>query len=364
MSALAMSSARGKNQGPALCLHISRALVLSTHRAKPVSETERSGVERALRTLHPQSPHGPSQAPARPVSQGNPHKPAKQSPPRAQRSAGPPPPRYLLPAGKDGQSMKNDLLTIGGFTIHGYGLMIGIGIIAAYWAADYRSKRYHLDPDHLFWILIWGVGCGLLGAKLLYYITIWREILADPRKLLDIAGGFVVYGGIIGGIAAGYVYCRVRKIDFLRYLDLVVPSVALAQGFGRIGCFLAGCCYGVACDGPFSVTFTNSDYAPNGVALFPSQLVSSGLDFLHFFLLCFLARRNDRPGRIGAFYLLFYSIGRFCIEFFRGDLERGQVGGLSTSQFISLFTAAAGLVFLILLSRKKEPGQPASEGEK
>ena len=104
--------------------------------------------------------------------------------------------------------------------------------------------------------------------------------------------------------------------------------------------------------------------APNGVALFPSQLVSSGLDFLHFFLLCFLARRNDRPGRIGAFYLLFYSIGRFCIEFFRGDLERGQVGGLSTSQFISLFTAAAGLVFLILLSRKKEPGQPASEGEK
>ena len=80
MSALAMSSARGKNQGPALCLHISRALVLSTHRAKPVSETERSGVERALRTLHPQSPRGPSKAPARPVLQGNPHKPAKRAP--------------------------------------------------------------------------------------------------------------------------------------------------------------------------------------------------------------------------------------------------------------------------------------------
>ena len=71
MSALAMSSARGKNQGPALCLHISRVLVLSTHRAKPVSETERSGVERALRTLHPQSPRGPSKAPAR-FPQGGP----------------------------------------------------------------------------------------------------------------------------------------------------------------------------------------------------------------------------------------------------------------------------------------------------
>ena len=260
--------------------------------------------------------------------------------------------------------MKNDLLTIGGFTIHGYGLMIGIGIIAAYWAADYRSKRCHLDPDHLFWILIWGVGGGLLGAKLLYYITIWRDILEDPSLLLDITGGFVVYGGIIAGIAAGYLYYRAKKIDFLRYLDLVVPSVALAQGFGRIGCFLAGCCYGMPWGGPFSITFTSSDYAPNGVALFPSQLVSSGLDFLHFFLLCFLARRNDRPGRIGACYLLFYSIGRFCIEFFRGDLGRGQVGALSTSQFISLFTAAAGLVLLLLLSRKKRGEETVlQEGE-
>ena len=250
--------------------------------------------------------------------------------------------------------MKNDLLTIGSFTVHGYGLMIGIGIIAAYWAADFRAKRYHLDPDHLFWILIWGVGGGLLGAKLLYYITIWREVLADPSRLLDVTGGFVVYGGIIAGIDAGYVYCRARKISFLRYLDLVAPSVALAQGFGRIGCFLAGCCYGMEWSGPCAVTFTESHYAPNGIPLFPSQLVSSGLDFLHFFLLCFLARRSREPGRIGAFYLLFYSAGRFCIEFFRGDLERGQVGSLSTSQFISLFTAAVGLGILFFLGRRRK----------
>ena len=89
MSALAMSSARGKNQGPALCLHISRALVLSTHRAKPVSETERSGVERALRTLHPQSPRGPSKAPARSRLAGEPPQARKAIPPRAQQSAGP-----------------------------------------------------------------------------------------------------------------------------------------------------------------------------------------------------------------------------------------------------------------------------------
>ena len=257
--------------------------------------------------------------------------------------------------------MKNDLLTIGGFTIHGYGLMIGIGIVAAYWMADWRSKRYRLDPDHLFWILIFGVGSGILGAKLLYYVTIWKEILADPSRLLDLTGGFVVYGGIIAGIGAGWVYCRVRKIDFLRYLDLVAPSVALAQGFGRIGCFLAGCCYGMPWDGVCAITFTNSQIAPNGVALFPSQLLSGALDFGHFFLLCLLARNNNRPGRIGAFYLLFYSIGRFGIEFLRGDLERGTVGGLSTSQFISLFTAAAGLGLLVFLGRRRTGGGETAE---
>lgn len=250
--------------------------------------------------------------------------------------------------------MKNDLLTIGGFTIHGYGLMIGIGIIAAYAAAEYRARKYRLNPDYLFGILIWGVGFGLLGAKLLYYITIWKEILADPSLLLNLSGGFVVYGGIIGGIAAGYGYSRVKKIEFLKYLDLVVPSVALAQGFGRIGCFLAGCCYGRETEGACAVIFTNSQYAPNGVPLIPTQLISSAFDFLHFFLLCWLARRNERPGRIGAYYLLIYSVGRFAVEFLRGDLERGQVGNLSTSQFISLFTAAIGLVLLILLKQKKE----------
>ena len=136
-------------------------------------------------------------------------------------------------------------------------------------------------------------------------------------------------------------------------MDLILPSVALAQGFGRIGCFLAGCCYGVETDSAFSVTFHDSAYAPNGVALFPSQLVSSGLDFIHFAVLCVIAKKNKTPGRIGALYLIFYSIGRFCIEFFRGDLLRGSVGTLSTSQFISIFVAIAGAIMYGVLSLHK-----------
>lgn len=249
--------------------------------------------------------------------------------------------------------MKNDLFTIGNFTIHGYGLMIGIGIIAAYGSAVYRAKRKGLDEDVLDGLAIWAVLSGLLGAKLLFYITSWKEIMADPSILWKFTDGFVVYGGIIGGILGGYLYAKRKKISFVKYADLVLPSVALAQGFGRIGCLLAGCCYGLQTDGAFCIVFKDSDFAPNNVPLLPTQIISSVLDFAHFFVLIWIARKVKKDGVVASLYLIFYSIGRFILEFFRGDLIRGSVGVLSTSQFISLFILAAGIVCL-LGSLKKE----------
>lgn len=131
-----------------------------------------------------------------------------------------------------------------------------------------------------------------------------------------------------------------------------MPSVALAQGFGRIGCLLAGCCYGRETNSIFSITFQNSDFAPNHVALIPTQIYSSVLDFLHFGILLYIAR-HKKGWTGGACYLIFYSIGRFVLEFFRGDLIRGSVGMLSTSQFISLFILVAGILILVIRSKKK-----------
>lgn len=256
--------------------------------------------------------------------------------------------------------MHNELFTIGPFTVYGYGLMIAVGVLAAYWNTERLARRSGLDDKPVFNIVVIGVGLGLVGAKLLFYITILDEIIADPSLLLKFSNGFVVYGGILVGIAAAAVYCRKKKLPFLRYLDCAAPSIALAQGFGRIGCFLAGCCYGRETDWPLAVTFTHSAYAPNFVPLFPTQLMSSAFDFLHFVLLCALFSRNERPGRVGAFYLLFYSLGRFTIEFFRGDLERGSVGALSTSQFISVFVALTGAALVLYLGRKK-PEVPENE---
>lgn len=257
--------------------------------------------------------------------------------------------------------MKNEIFSIGPFTIHGYGLMIAIGVLAAYAAATKRAKKYSLNAELIFDLALWCLVGGMLGAKILYWITIFPEILSDPVSLLkDFSNGFVVYGGILGGILGGYLFCRRKKLNFLQYFDLVMPSVALAQGFGRIGCFLAGCCYGIETDGWFHIVFHDSPMAPNNVPLLPTQLISSALDFAHFFVLAWFASRKKTDGQVAGLYLILYSIGRFILEYFRGDLIRGSVGTLSTSQFISIFILAAGLAIffgLAVLSDRKKAAQ-------
>ena len=250
----------------------------------------------------------------------------------------------------------NELLQIGSFTVYGYGLMIAIGVIVAYTVGEYRAKKQGLNPDELFWLTISCLVGGIIGAKLLFYIVEIKSIIENPKILLDITHGFVVYGGIIGGIGVGYLFCKLRKLEFLKYFDLVMPSIAIAQGFGRVGCMFAGCCYGRETDSWFHVIYETSEFAPNGVALIPTQLLMAGLNFAHFLILVFLAKKVLKAsGQVAGCYLVFYSIGRFFLEFLRND-PRGNVNSLSTSQFISLFILLAGvgtILFCGYLGKKR-----------
>lgn len=245
--------------------------------------------------------------------------------------------------------MYNDLLKIGPLTIHSYGVMIAAGVLCAYLTAHIRAKKRNIDTEFLFSLLIISLIFGFIGAKLLYCIVEWKTISNNPAEILS-GGGFVVYGGIIGGIAAAYIACRIKKRSFIQYFDLMIPSVALAQGFGRIGCFLAGCCYGGETDSVIGIIFHNSDFAPNGVKLFPTQLFSAAGDFLVFGLLVLYARKPRAAGKVAGLYLILYGAGRFILEYFRGDL-RGSVGTLSTSQFISLFIFVLGSVLFFFLHK-------------
>lgn len=253
--------------------------------------------------------------------------------------------------------MRPDLFSIGSFTVHGYGLFIAIGVIAAYLISSYRARLADYDEDMITSILLCFLGGGFIGSKLLYVLTQLGQGGFDYHVIFDLNNGYVVYGFLLGGLLTMYILCRVKKADVLAYLDLIMPAVALAQGFGRIGCFLAGCCYGRETDGALGVMFPHNAIAPSGVRLFPIQLVFSLLDFILFGILILISNRKHignrekYKGEVTAFYFLLYSIGRFVLEYFRGDAERGRIGIFSTSQIISICVFVISGVLLVLLQR-------------
>jgi phosphatidylglycerol:prolipoprotein diacylglycerol transferase len=239
--------------------------------------------------------------------------------------------------------MKPVLFEVFGVKIYGYGLMIAIGILVAMTIFIKKAKLKGYDEDSVFNMIITAVIGGIIGGKVLYIITEFKEIVKDPSIIFkDFGLGFVIYGAIMGGALAVYIYCRRKQWSMLQISDLLIPAVAIAQGFGRIGCFLAGCCYGAETTSALSVVFPEEGLAPAGVHLHPTQLYSSAFDFLLGFFLLWYYNKTNKRGRTLSLYLILYSIGRFMVEFIRND-PRGNVGILSTSQFIAIFTLVLGL---------------------
>jgi len=202
--------------------------------------------------------------------------------------------------------------------------------------------------------MLGAVGVGV-GGKLLYLGTIikplWinRSLLWEKKELLYqvLQGGFVFYGGLIGAFLVIYIYCKTYKIDKRKMFLAVIPSVPLIHAFGRVGCFCAGCCYGIPYTGPLHIVFEKSLVAPHGISLFPVQLVESGINILLYILLEILVRKTKSIRICLATYMLGYGIMRFCLEFLRGDTARGFAFGLSTSQWISIGFIISAIIILV-----------------
>ena len=256
--------------------------------------------------------------------------------------------------------MKNDLFSVGPVSVHSYGLMIAVGYILCVLMGMRRAKKLGLDSEALLDISLLGIVAGFAGAKLLYVIVEFPTLLQNPKAVL-LSEGFVVYGGIIAGVCSAIVYCKKKHLIFLDYFDLAAPSIALAQGFGRIGCFLAGCCYGRQTDSWLGVVFPeNNPFAPSGVRLLPTQLFSSAGDFLLVLVLLLFQKKAKFRGDVGALYMLLYGVGRFVIEFFRWD-DRGTVGVLSTSQAISIVIVIGALALFYRNRKAGESGRKVAE---
>lgn len=157
--------------------------------------------------------------------------------------------------------MRPVLFSIGSIHIYGYGLMIALGILTAAFTLEFRGRKHGYEKDLAFGIVLSGVLGGVLGGKLLYWITVFKDILQNPKILLNFGDGFVIYGSIIGGAIGIFIYLKwIKKTTVIDKWDLCVSAVAIGQAFGRIGCFLAGCCYGIELPEPtwYSVVFPES----------------------------------------------------------------------------------------------------------
>jgi phosphatidylglycerol:prolipoprotein diacylglycerol transferase len=239
--------------------------------------------------------------------------------------------------------MRIILFEIFGIQVKSYGLMIAIGIIVAATIFINKGKKKGFDEDSLLNLVIFAVIGGALGGKGLFIITEIKDIIKDPSILLNFGYGFVIYGAIGGGALAMYLYSRKKGWSIIEMLDMTVPGLAIAQGFGRIGCFLAGCCYGAETTLPVGVVFPKGSLAPPGIHIHPTQIYSSIFDFLLGFILLYYSKREQQTGKVMGLYLMIYSIGRFLVEFLRDD-PRGNVGVFSTSQFIAIFTLVFGII--------------------
>ncbi len=242
--------------------------------------------------------------------------------------------------------MRVDLVSIGNFTIHTYGLLIAIGVILGVSIAMRRAQYKGLNNEEVLNICIICVVLGFVGAKLLFVFENFQAFLDEPMSVLG-SSGFVVYGGLVFGLFCVFVYCKcIKKLSFLRYIDLIFPSVSFAQAFGRLGCFFAGCCYGKETDAWWGVTFPAGSFAPAGVALIPTQLISSAGDFLICLFLLKFSQSAKKVGDVAAMYLLLYGIGRFSVEFLRQN-EQGGFAMFTTAQLFSIVFVVVSLLLFI-----------------
>ncbi|MCA9048770.1 MAG: prolipoprotein diacylglyceryl transferase [Planctomycetaceae bacterium] len=271
-----------------------------------------------------------------------------------------------------------------GIPVFGYGFMLFVGFSTATLLATRRAETVGLSTDTIWDLMIWLLIPGIIGARITYLLQYGDRVLAGKHgvELLTAIlalwdGGIVFFGCIIGGMVGMLIFCRRRGIRFFQLSDVVMPSLFVGLGFGRIGCFLYGCCFGAPCSLPWGVSFPPDSMTypvlqtrgpefilPDGsgtIPLHPTQIYSSVLAFCLAAFLAWYFRRRTVEGSVTALACCIYPVGRFAMEIVRDD-EPGRLGtGLTFSQLVSLFVMCLGVALLLRL-RHSSPDSSAEQG--
>ena len=265
--------------------------------------------------------------------------------------------------------MQEIAFSIGSLTIHWYGILSACGFLSAMLALLWKRHIAGVSKDNIMDIGMIAMFAGIAGARIFYVIQFHEQFEGDFLKIFRVdQGGLVFYGGFILSTIVLITYCKIKKINLARLLDVFAPAVALGHAFGRLGCFMQGCCFGKpAGDSWLGVVFPAGS-APSikypapatgdifiqkvqSLPLYPTQLIEAGVNFALFGLLFFIAGRFKKPGRVAGIYVVCYAVLRFLMEFMRGD-HTHSVAGLTPSQSVALFvTAPIGILMIVFAGK-------------
>ncbi len=242
--------------------------------------------------------------------------------------------------------MQPVLIEIGPVTVYWYGVLFSTGFLAAaiHWAC--LSRRVGMPPMFGVELCIWVMISSVVGARLAFVAANASLFLDDPARILRIdRGGLIFYGGLVGATLAGVVLARRRAIPLWRMADYAISAVPLGHAIGRVGCLLNGCCYGAASERWWAIPL-------NSVMRHPVQVAEATFNLVVYILLLQLYKHKHREGRVFAAYLILYPIGRFALEFLRGD-ERLEGLWLNAAQELSVLFILAGVLLWFTLPRKR-----------
>lgn len=265
---------------------------------------------------------------------------------------------------------------VGPFYVHFYGILIMLGALAAAWLSTVEAKRRGIDTElvwDMFAPLIVG---GIIGARIWHIltppasmveqgITTWYY-LTHPLEAISIwKGGLGIPGAVIGGALALYIYCKVKKLNFWTWTDIIAPGLALAQAVGRLGNYFNQEVYGAPSNLPWAITIDKAHRLPEYMdqatyhPLFAYEMI---YNLINMGVLLWLGRKYKeslKPGDLFLIYLIIYPVGRFFLEFLR--LDPSPVAGLNINQTLMAVTAVAAATALILRHRTKAP-EPVQTG--
>jgi phosphatidylglycerol:prolipoprotein diacylglycerol transferase len=264
------------------------------------------------------------------------------------------------------------LFEFGPFTVYSYGVLLAAAYLLGLYMAVRRARAAGLDGDRVLDMGIYIIISALVGAKLLLLIVDFDHFRRNPAELWTLArSGGVFYGGLVVATLVGIWYVRRHRLPTWQVADAVAPGIALGHVVGRLGCVLAGCCYGKPTALPWGLTFSDPFAAANvgtplHVALHPTQIYDAAANLLILVLVLATEKRGKAfAGRTFWLYMLLYAVSRFSLEFFRGD-PRGMLGVWATSQVIAMALAPLSILMLVVLSRRTlaDAAAPARRGKK